>query len=98
MRRTGDFENNVWLSFEKLLPATLWTLDVPAALVRWCSLDKQCRNTFPLDQWFYDSEDIIRDFGEVPMALVESPISCRHVVGQRDIEKKQIFRPKEARA
>lgn len=81
LRHIDDLENE-WLSFEKLLPITLWTLDVPETLVRWCSLDRQCQNTVPIDKWFYNSEGAIRDLGEIPMGLVVSPISRRYVTGQ----------------
>lgn len=77
-----DFEND-WLSWcaEKY---QLWTLDIPEKEIRWCALDRYCENELPVECWFSDCPEIIREWRDIPQALILCPVKDSQVVFLQD--------------
>jgi len=79
---TYFFTNNDWLDFKSLLHHTLWTLLVPYENIVWCSLDGQCEDFHNIKRHIYPDSWSISIKGEIPMALVRTPIKKEWVVSK----------------
>ena len=76
-----DFDND-YMTIEKLHATgiTLWILSVPQEAIKWCALYAHCENRQPLEHWFYSDAKSIRQDGDIPEALIQSPINPAWVV------------------
>jgi hypothetical protein len=71
--------NNGGASFEDFLDHSLWTLHIPEQEIKWCSLDRHCEG-FEAAQQFAPSPYEIEVRGEIPIALVQTPINPAKVI------------------
>lgn len=73
-----DFDNE-WMVF-RYDEYQLWTLDIPDHEIKWCALNRYCEHTMPVEEWFGIDEEILRECGDIPQALIPFPIDASQVI------------------
>lgn len=76
------FDNDYFVPMDErhLQNKCMWVLDVPRDSIRWCALYAQCTNSTPARTWFYEDEVSILRRGDIPQALVRSPVNPLSVI------------------